>query len=197
MGPAYGHPLPMGCSTGYEDPNMPPVVGADGLWQWPGDHAGVSDTNLKPEPELVAEYGGKVNCTEVDGIGAEGDECSMGTHVHFVITENKLPPGAGGVILHEENVLTKWICQEFYLFDLWPCQPKDIHMWVRILQDDEDDDWGRNFIPNPDDEGYDPHQYKLFNDWPSWALMKDKVNLTIEFDLTLADMPGLPSPTPI
>jgi predicted ribosomally synthesized peptide with SipW-like signal peptide len=193
MGPGFGHPLPLGCSTGYEDPNMPEI--ADGVWQWTGTNAGPSDTNLKPEPELVAEWGGKVNCTEVDGIGAEGDECSMGTHTHFVITSNKMAPGAGGHVLHEELELVKWECNEFYLFDLHPCQPKDIHFWVRIKQDTEDL-WGRDFIPNPDEEGYDPHQYKLFNDWPSWALMKDKVNLTIEFDLTLADLPGGPSPSP-
>jgi predicted ribosomally synthesized peptide with SipW-like signal peptide len=65
-------------STGYPDPNMPQVA-AD-AWQWPGPNAGVSYSNLKPEPELVAEYGGKVNCTEVDGIQAEGDECSMLRH---------------------------------------------------------------------------------------------------------------------
>jgi hypothetical protein len=102
-----------------------------------------------------------------------------------------MAPGAGGQVLHEENQLFKWECIEFYLFDLEPCQPRDIHMWARIIQDDEEL-WGRSFIPNPDEEGYNEHQYTLFNDWPSWALMKDQVNMTIEFDLTLAELPGQP-----
>ena len=40
---------------------------------------------LKPEPEMVAEYGGKVNCTEVTGIGVIGENCSMGSHLWVAI----------------------------------------------------------------------------------------------------------------
>ena len=179
--PGYIHFKDFRCS------NVTPTCG-------PGIEYPVDSGIFKPEPELVAEFGGKVNCTEVNGIGVEGDECSMGTHVSFAITTIKESPATvAAEFLLLEDLLIKIECTEFYLFDLEPCVPKDIHMWVWLKQDTEKD-WGRNFIPNPGEVGYDEHQYTLFNDWPSWALMKDQVNMTIEFDLTLADLTQ-PQPT--
>jgi hypothetical protein len=140
-------------------------------------------SGLKPEPELVAEYGGKVNCVTVPGIGPEGDECSMGSHVEMIVTK-----------------LFKWLCKEVYLFDLEPCQPKTIYLWFHLQQDAEET-YLYDFInPDPWDETLTPEQllyWKKFNDWPSWALMKDKVVFDLEFDLWLEDTPGgVVPPTP-
>jgi predicted ribosomally synthesized peptide with SipW-like signal peptide len=59
-------------TTGYPDPSTgQPYSGA-----------------LKPEPELVAEYGGKVDCVTVPGVGVDGDDCSMGSGVRMIITNS-------------------------------------------------------------------------------------------------------------
>jgi predicted ribosomally synthesized peptide with SipW-like signal peptide len=157
-------------------------VGPDGLW--------------KCEPELVAEFGGKVNCVEVTGIGPEGDDCSMGSHVLMVVTDTPVPPYEVDPdrTVDLRDKLGKWECVEKYLFDLWPCQPRNIYLWF-FLQQDSEEDWGKpDLIVHPDDmdpvpEGdkYDAalQHWMKFNDWPSWALMKDGVYFDMEFDLWL------------
>jgi predicted ribosomally synthesized peptide with SipW-like signal peptide len=142
----------------------------------------------KTEPELVAEYGGIVCCgKEVKGIGPEGDECSMGTHVMMVISNNATapPPEQSADDIIAQDKLGKWDCKEIYLFDLEPCVPRTIYLWFHLQQDDEDayDD----VIPDPGEPGYDEMLWMKFNDWPSWALMKDGVKFDIEFDLVLWD----------
>jgi hypothetical protein len=170
-------------STGYPDPS-------EGM-PWSGD--------LKPEPELVAEYGGKVNCVEVKGIGVEGDDCCMGTHVEMVITTTDINPKTNDFadILITPNdymcrdKLGKWECKEIYLFDLMPCEPRTIFLWFHLQQEDEEE-YGFDYInPDPWDDDYDPAKHKLhwlkFNDWPSWAMMKDGATFNMEFDLWLVD----------
>ena len=66
--------------------------GPDATTGYPAPPDDPNAGDLKPEPELVAEHGGKVNCFEVPGIGAEGDECSMGTHTEMIITLVPIPP---------------------------------------------------------------------------------------------------------
>src|SRR4030042_268669 len=63
---------PAGESTGYPDPSTNQPYSGD----------------LKPEPELVAEYGGKVDCVTVPGVGVDGDDCSMGSGVRMIITNS-------------------------------------------------------------------------------------------------------------
>jgi predicted ribosomally synthesized peptide with SipW-like signal peptide len=180
----------LGATTGYPAPPYDPNAG-----------------QLKTEPELVAEWGGKVDCTWVPGIGAEGDECSLGTHIEMIATNSSAPPNdAPETVIHRDKIV-KWKCLEIYLFDLMPCQAKTIYLWFHMQQDPEEM-YGFNFIPGPGDEDFpDPTDYptmeefieaynaallhwQKFNDWPSWALMKDKVVFEIEFDLWLEDTPG-------
>jgi predicted ribosomally synthesized peptide with SipW-like signal peptide len=156
---------PRGETTGYPDPS----VG----FPYSGD--------LKPEPELVAEYGGKVDCTEVPGVGALGDGCTMEEHVVVTVID----ADTGNVII-DETPLIDLDCQEFYLFEMEPCVARHLHLWFKLLQPAEED-FGLNLIPNPGEDGYDPMQYAKFNDWPSWALMKDYVSFSMEFDLVLWD----------
>jgi predicted ribosomally synthesized peptide with SipW-like signal peptide len=175
---------PAGESTGYPDPseNQP----------YSGD--------LKPEPELVAEYGGKVDCVTVPGVGVDGDDCSMGSGVRMIITNSTC---IDDVLVNPDGVrlidlLYKWDCQEIYLFDLMPCQPRSIYLWFYLIQEPEED-FALNLIKHPDELGISPTDpryanallyWKKFNDWPSWRYMKDKVVFEMEFDLWLEDTPG-------
>jgi predicted ribosomally synthesized peptide with SipW-like signal peptide len=136
---------------------------------------------VSPEPELVAQYGGKVNCTEVPGIGRTGDDCSMRSHIEMIIVDD-----AGNIIV--EDKMINLICQEIYLFDLVPCEPRTIELWFHLQQESEEY-YGLDLIPDEGDAGYDPMHWAKFNDWPSWALMKDKIQFNMEFDLVLWDDP--------
>lgn len=175
----------------------------------PGETTGYpapDGSGLKPEPELVAEYGGKVNCVTVPGIGPEGDECSMGSHVELIVTGTPLPPNDDNAEVLIRDLLGKWYCKELYLFDLMPCEPRTIYIWVYLRQDSEED-YGYNYFLTPEELDIDPAthpdeyaaallHWKKFNDWPSAALMKDKVVFDLEFDLWLEDTPGAVVPPP-
>ncbi|OGN97202.1 MAG: hypothetical protein A2Z77_06445 [Chloroflexi bacterium RBG_13_51_36] len=175
---------PAGESTGYPDPSTNQPYSGD----------------LKPEPELVAEYGGKVDCVTVPGVGVDGDDCSMGSGVRMIITNstdlNDVLVNPDGVRL--EDLLYKWDCHEIYLFDLMPCQPRTIYLWFYLTQDSEED-FALNFIKHPDELGISPTDpeyanallyWKKFNDWPSWRYMRDQATFEMEFDLWLEDTPG-------
>jgi predicted ribosomally synthesized peptide with SipW-like signal peptide len=168
-----------GSSTGYLDPVTDPDYVPRG-------------SMYKTEPELVAEYGGKVNCVEVPGIGPEGDDCSFESHLLVIITDTPTPPDEEDPTrtVDVRGLLGKLYCEEIYLFDLQPCQPDEIYLWF-ILQQDSEEDWYYDFIPDPD-EDFDPEEdpaayqhWLKFNDWPSWALMADGLTFDLEFDLWL------------
>jgi len=157
---------------------------------------GTNAGDLKPEPELVAEGGGRVNSVMVKGIGEEGDECSMGTHVDMVITNTKVAPDDADADVLLRDKLGKWECKEIYLFDLVPCEPRTIYLWFHLQQFSEDllalPDLivhPLDMIPVPTGEDYDAAlmHWQKFNDWPSWSMMKDRVDFDMEFDLWLVD----------
>jgi predicted ribosomally synthesized peptide with SipW-like signal peptide len=143
------------------------------------------DGAMKPEPELVAEYGGKVNCLYVPGIGVLGDNCSMMSSVEVMVTNDR----AGEDVLIGPTLLVDIECEEIYLFDLMPCNARTIYLWFHLYQPSEED-YGFDYFADPGDTGYDELEWKKFNDWPSWALMRDKVVFSIEFDLWLEDDTG-------
>jgi predicted ribosomally synthesized peptide with SipW-like signal peptide len=154
--------------------NTPPKAGS-----------GYADPNtgvMKPEPELVAEYGGKVNCVEVPGVGVMGDDCTLADHIGVVIVKDD--PFFGPVLF--DGKLGELVCNEVYLCDLEPCNEQTLYFWIHLQQPAEED-FGMNFIPNDGEPGYDPMEYAKFNDWPSWALMKDAISFDMEFDLWLVD----------
>jgi len=138
--------------------------------------------DMKPEPELVAEFGGKVNCKEVPGIGRTGDECSMKSHIYCYVMDMET-----GDILYEGKMI-EFECEELPLFDLWPCEPRSIGLWFHLQQESEED-YGYDFFADPGDVGYNELEWLKFNDWPSWAMMKDVISFSIEFDLWLEDPP--------
>jgi len=158
--------------------------------------------DLKPEPELVAESGGKVNCIEVPGVGIQGDECSVGSHVEMVITTTDIDPTTNDfadVLVNPDGRLMRakmkdWECKELYLFDLMPCDPRVIYLWFHLQQESEED-YGLDLIDDPmeeffpADDDYDAKylHWQKFNDWPSWSMMKDGATFDLEFDLWLVD----------
>ena len=189
---AYIHFKDMCCS------NIPPKVNAypDGGSAWWAEYHGLNATtgyvcpetgDLKPEPELVAEFGGKVDCRTVPGIGVIGDNCSMKSSVEIVVTDE------AGVVIIGPVVIGALEGEEIYLFDLNPCEPRTIYLWFQLHQYTEEE-FGFNIFPNPD-EGGDEMEWAKFNDWPSAALMKDKLSFSMEFDLVLWDgntqVPGM------
>jgi predicted ribosomally synthesized peptide with SipW-like signal peptide len=183
----------------YECFNLPPKVNPfpdGGSRYWPaGESTGYVcpvTGDLKPEPELVAEFGGKVDCTWVDGVGGPlGDTCSMLAAVEVMVTDE-----AGNIIIGPA-LLGDLYCQEIYLFDLVPCEARTIYLWFHLYQFAEEE-FGYNYFLSPDELGIDPavdplgyeaalmHWIK-FNDWPSWAYMRDAVSFSMEFDVLLMD----------
>jgi len=144
-----------------------------------------------PEPELVAQYGGKVDCTTVPGVGRIGENCTLDDYIYmWIMLDNTTTPKIGTTYPNTTCVyqgkMNASVCSEMYLFDLMPCTPRSIYLWFHLPQPSEED-FGLNYIPNPGQTGYDPQEYTKFNDWPSWALMKDKISFDMEFDLWLED----------
>jgi hypothetical protein len=154
--------------------------------------------DLKPEPELVAEFGGKVDCTWVDGLGEPlGDTCSMLAAVTVYVQDPET-----GEFLIGPALLGDLYCQEIYLFDLMPCVSRTIFLWFSLYQPTEED-FGFNYFLHPNELGIDPeldprgyeaalHHWIKFNDWPSYAYMRDAVTFSMEFDLLLGDI--VPNP---
>jgi predicted ribosomally synthesized peptide with SipW-like signal peptide len=175
-------------TTGYPDPSTGELYSGD----------------LKPEPELVAEYGGWVDCHWVPGVGVDGDDCSMGAGLTMRVTNSTdlddilVNPNGRKLI----DVFEKWECNEIYLFDLMPCQPRTIYLWFYLEQESEDDFFANGgFFLHPLEmdppltPGTPEYEQALlhwekFDDWPSWRYMKDQVTFDIEFDLWLEDTPG-------
>jgi predicted ribosomally synthesized peptide with SipW-like signal peptide len=143
---------------------------------------------ISPEPELVAQYGGKVDCTEVPGVGRLGDNCCMASFITIWIYLDD------GTLIYE-GPIEPIVCEEIYLMELEPCQPRTIYLYFQLWQPSEED-FGLNYIPSPEelglapgDEGYDAAlmEWMKFNDWPSAVTMKDKITFDMEFDLVLWD----------
>jgi predicted ribosomally synthesized peptide with SipW-like signal peptide len=198
----------------YECFNVPPKINpydpddpdSGGSYYWyknwgPGATTGYMcpvTGDLKPEPELVAEFGGKVDCTWVDGIGFPlGDTCSM-----LAAVEVRIVDEAGTELLPEGTLLGDLyvlgsdgepIGLEIELFPLPPCEARTLYLYFKLHQFAEED-FDFDFFPHPDDLGMTPgtpeyqatymHWLK-FNDWVSNAYMKDGIVFNIEFDLVL------------
>jgi len=170
---AYIHFKDICCS------NAPPKLDENGeTTGYPDPVSG----DLKPEPELVAEYGGKVDCRTVDGVGVLGDTCTMKSAVEVKVTNDE----AGLDMLIPPTLLIDIECQEIYLFDLMPCNARTIYLWFHLYQPSEEE-YGFDYFADPGDAGYDELEWLKFNDWPSWGYMRDVVSFSMEFDLWLED----------
>jgi predicted ribosomally synthesized peptide with SipW-like signal peptide len=143
---------------------------------------------LKPEPELVAEFGGWVDSVYVEGLQrAVGDTCSMAAAVECWVVDE-----AGNTLI-PPTLMQDLYCREIPLFELKPCEPRMIYLYFKLHQFSEDD-YGFSYFTHPDDmdpvptgPAYDAAllHWEKFNDWVSWAYMKDAITFSMEFDLVL------------
>jgi predicted ribosomally synthesized peptide with SipW-like signal peptide len=132
---------------------------------------------LKPEPELVAEWGGVVDSVWVDGWGVSGDNCSMGSSVRvaidfdgeWIIGTPKCPVMIGSL---EDVFLPLGVLEECGVEHF-------VSFWVYVPQV-IDEDW-----PYPEGE---PDELAY---WPTNRIMADGIEFEIEFlvfDRALGDM---------
>jgi hypothetical protein len=120
----------------------------------------------RPEPEVVAEFGGMVGQVEVDGLGQLGDECCLGTHIEMTIFYDDEPdPIWGPDFIGYAN------CQQLYVGELPPCGEEHTITLVFHLPQQLDYDWEASGID------------AKFKYWPTNAFMTDRLNFNILFEL--------------
>jgi len=145
-----------------------------------------SPYGMKPEPELIAEYGGpdgtdaiptqgKVDCTWVTGWGVTGDNCSMMSHVFLAVAfDGRWIKGTP----ERPHSLQSWDDGVIPLPVLEKCGGKHtVTFWVNVPQI-EDPDW-----PYPKNE---PAELAY---WPTNALMADGISFDIELLLFDKELP--------
>ena len=162
------------------------------------------DGKIKPEPELVAEYGGMVGQVFVPGVGADfGCNGQLEQHIHIRIWYDENDNGVldAGEVKYDGK-LDGIICTNLLLGSLDKCWTRDVHVDVRLQNIDEDDLIAAGLlvppaVPAPGDGGYfdgtDPDiQRKCYDKWPSNALMKDRITFSILFSLVDGEQPPGP-----
>jgi predicted ribosomally synthesized peptide with SipW-like signal peptide len=165
------------------------IYGPDATTGYPAPDQDPRAGELKPEPELVAEWGGKVDCLTVPGVGNVGDGCSMKSTIEVAVTAvdaDEFDDIADDDIIIGPMLIGDLEGEETYLFDLIPCNARVIYLWFHLVQESEED-YGYDFFADPGEEGFNELRWLKFNDWPSWAVMKDQVSFSMEFDLWLED----------
>jgi predicted ribosomally synthesized peptide with SipW-like signal peptide len=135
-------------------------------YEWDDDPDGdgvLLSSALKPEPEMVAEYGGMVGQVEVAGLHQLGETCNMGDVITVIIDY--------GGQQHGPYYLSDIECEQIYLGELPPCgTPYTITMKFRMIQV-MDEAWETNGIE------------EKFKYWPTNAYMTDALNFGILFEL--------------
>jgi hypothetical protein len=141
---------------------------------------GVIDAADKPEPERVAEFGGKHGQEEVPGLG---ERCDMEEHIDVEIWYcgsqvdlSDYDENGDGVIK-----LSELECHQMLLGQLIGCgEPHDL-TFIFHLQDVPEAFWGLDIF----DEN-DPHEVK-WDHWPTNCYMGDTVMFDILFELLQTD----------
>jgi predicted ribosomally synthesized peptide with SipW-like signal peptide len=134
---------------------------------------------MKPEPEIVAEYGGKVNCCTVPGLGVSGDDCSMGSHVKVAIDFD----GKWVIGTPEKPInLGSLNCSTYAIGELPLCgEVHEVSFYV-IVPQVADPLWPRCAAG-----ALEPEELKY---WPTNRIMADGISFDIElllFDKPLKD----------
>jgi predicted ribosomally synthesized peptide with SipW-like signal peptide len=134
------------------------------VWDDDPDGDGVLlSSSLKPEPEMVAEYGGMVGQVEVTGLNQQGEICNMGDILEVIIEYDGVPSPV--------YTLADLECTQLYIGELPPCgEEKIITFKIHMMQIED---------PNWESSGID----EKFKDWPTNAYMVDSFNFGILFEL--------------
>jgi predicted ribosomally synthesized peptide with SipW-like signal peptide len=123
---------------------------------------------LKPEPEMVAEFGGWVEQTWVDGVGQTGDECCMSTHTRVTVEYRGSIVASG--LMADLLSTPPGVVKQFYCGELPPCGTTyDLVLKFKVDQSlMKDDTW----------TGHPKFEY-----WPANAFMTDKLSFSTMFEL--------------
>jgi predicted ribosomally synthesized peptide with SipW-like signal peptide len=126
----------------------------------------------KPEPELVAEFGGKVNCTIVPGLGVQGDSCNLLDFIEVTVYFD-------GVPLVGPVPMSAIVDDQLFIGELPPCgDPHEVQLAFHMLQISETEAVELGWLEAP---LFQPGS--KFSDWPTNALMCDRTTFNLEFDL--------------
>lgn len=140
-------------------------------------------SGMKPEPELVAEYGGWVDQHFINAgnaTGKLGDNCSLRSHIDLTIEFDGVPVDISAYDLDKNGAVTfiEIVDIQVYIGELDPCGADHTVSLIFHLQQIEDplwetrvDEYGTVGVP------------EKFKDWPTNALMLDQIVFDIEFDL--------------
>jgi predicted ribosomally synthesized peptide with SipW-like signal peptide len=134
---------------------------------------------LKPEPEMVSEFGGMLAQKQVPGIGRTADDCSMNSHtfVTGVMSEYLLMPVGGGSVFIDDINIGALVNDVRYVGVLPQCGGEWwLHFYFDVPQESEGD------------HGYTDtksifNDASPFDDWPANALMADGITFDILFIL--------------
>ena len=140
----------------------------------------------RPEPENVAENGGVLANVWTAGLGAWGQNCTLGDFIEVVLTyDNQIilgtnNPWGGEGTVYLSDIAGKWI----YLGDIPGCNIKYGDIALHISQWSEEE-WSAkhatvNYFAND----------LPFNDWLTNLFMNDGVKFTLEFGLTADPIPA-------
>jgi predicted ribosomally synthesized peptide with SipW-like signal peptide len=149
--------------------------------------------NGRTEPEDVAENGGWIGNVWTSGVGALGQDCTLGDYIEVYIEydldgDGTLDPVIGNPIWGDPGTvyLNDLVCDWMELGILNNCETRDGKISLHISD-------------IPEDEFIDPLTglpYDLFppgspcDHWPTNALQLDKATFTIEFGLFQAPLPA-------
>jgi hypothetical protein len=147
------------------------------------------DKGFKPEPEIVAEVGGKHGQEIVPGVG---ERCDMEAHLEVEILYDGVPvdlsaydidPNSPGVIK-----LSELMCNQILIAQLEQCGAEHELNFSFLLQDVPESYYGLDIFDETD-----PHEVK-WEHWPTNAYMGDTVSFDILFELLQTDYtpPGGP-----
>ena len=141
--------------------NVDPSHEESGYWKYDDGLNGRPFWRLKPEPELVAEYGGWVDQVWVEW-GVTGDNCSMTSNVEVSVWFDNT--------MMQDWTLLCDVDEYFYLGELPSCGEQHI-VWIGLRYHDiEDPNW--TCPGNP-----------MFADWPTNRLMLDGLKFDFIFGL--------------
>jgi hypothetical protein len=141
---------------------------------------GIIDALDKPEPEVVAEQGGKHGQEMVPGVG---ERCDMEKHIEVEILYDDVPVDLSDYDLNGDGKvkLDEVECNQILIAQLEQCGQEHTLRFGFILQDVPEEYYGIDIF-----DVDDPHEIK-WNWWPTNCYMGDTVTFDILFELLQTD----------
>lgn len=141
---------------------------------------GVIDCMDKPEPEIVAEMGGKHGQEMVPGLG---ERCDMEQHVSVEIWYDGVQVDLSEYDMNQDGKikLSELECHQILLGQLMACGEEHEITFVFLLQDVPEEFYGLDIFDETD-----PHEVK-WNWWPTNCYQGDTLMFDILFELLQTD----------